>query len=46
MDKLLHSWLTRHKRKLFADMNCLDDDDADEEDSDSSMESDDLTDDL
>lgn len=43
---LLHSWLTRHKRKLFADMNCLDDDDADEEDGDSSMESDDLTDDL
>lgn len=42
---LLHSWLTRHKRKLFADMNCLDDD-ADEEDGNSSSSSEDLSDEL
>ncbi len=37
---LLHSWLTRHKRKLFADINCTDDESDDEESGSSSSESD------
>ena len=38
---LLHSWLTRHKRKLFADMNCADDETDMEESASLSSENED-----
>lgn len=38
---LLHSWLTRHKRKLFADMNCADDETDMEESASLSTENED-----
>ena len=36
---LLHSWLKRHKRKLFADIHCTDDESDEEESGSSSSES-------